>query len=144
MNKNQNVYVTKGEKEENYFRPTKNPEWVKIMVQSKPELVAVNGVLSERRRVAFPVIEKKIFDKYNLSEGSPLPGKIVYIKSNFPQYEGHEPQINPTTKEVIEDEMGNPIYQNAQYTTDLSEEDKFLTKEGVESSVEEEAETQSL
>lgn len=138
------VFVTKGEKEESYSRPTSNPDWVKIMVTSKPELVAVNGVLTEKRRVAFPIIQKSIFDKYKLTEGSPLPGKIIYIKSNFPQYEGHEPQVNPNTNEPILDGLGNPVYQRAEYTTDLTKEDHILTKESVVASKEEEEETQSL
>lgn len=138
------VYVKKHPETGDIFTPGKTEGWGSIRVETKPALVSTNGVMSYRKRVAFPRMQKEVFEQMELKDGSTLQGKIIWKTSTFPQYEGHDPKINPTTKEEITNEFGEPVYMTQEFTTDLKAEDQYLQAEGVELTEEEQKESQSL
>lgn len=103
------------------FTPTSNPDWVKCQLQTE-EVVVNNGVMRLQKRVAFPLVDKKVADmlvKSGLKSGHnfPVPGKIIRKLTSEPQYEGQTQVVNPTTGEV----MG--YYQSYSFTSNLSASD---------------------
>jgi len=108
--------------------------------------VTNNGFLSFKTRSAFIAIGEKDIDaaRETLKDGMecPFQGKIVLNETREPQYEGHEPKINPETKEVFLLD-GAPVYRTTEWTEDLSKEDTLVSSSNAveeavnESSVEE-------
>lgn len=103
------------------FTPTSNPDWVKCQLQSE-EVTVNNGVMRLQKRVAFPLVDKKVADmlaKAGLKSGHnfPVPGKIIRKLTSQPQYEGQTEVVNPSTGEA----MG--YYQSYTFTSDLSASD---------------------
>jgi hypothetical protein len=126
------------------FNPTGNEDWGTIRVDTPKMLVNTNGILDLRSRSAFLKMRKEVFDQMGLEEGSVLKGTVIYKTSNFPQYEGHKPKINPNTKEVVLGKDGLPEYFTSHHTFDENAKDEYLVKEGVKVSQQEEEESQSL
>lgn len=146
MSNSKLVYVRKHPETGDIFTEGRTQGWGSIRVETKPALVSTNGVMSFRKRVAFPRMQKEVFEQMDLKDGSTLQGKIIWKTSTEPQYEGHEPKINPTTKEIITNEFGEPVYMTQEFTTDLKAEDINLdTVVGEEElSEEEQKESQAL
>lgn len=104
------------------FTETSNPEFFKCQVTSK-EVVVSKGVVAIQKRVAFPLISKEVTELYSeLKDGDnfPIPGKITRMVTDYPQYEGHEEVVNPSTGET----MG--YYHTYTFTSDLDAFDKDL------------------
>lgn len=129
------------------FTPsTKNSEWGTVRVDTPKQIVIENGIMDSRKRSAFIRMKKEFYEenKETLKVGDRLPGTVIYKNSTFPQYEGHEPKINPTTKETITDEAGNSVYMTAHYVSDPNAEDEYLVSKETQLSETEKKETQSL
>lgn len=89
---------------------------------------ASEGFLNTRNRTAFIWGEEDKLKAVTagLKDGDefPLKGKIVIKESFEPQYEGHEPKINPSTGEVILLD-GKKVYRSSKFTTNMSEQDEL-------------------
>ena len=125
------------------FTPGNKPGWGTIAVETAPQIRSVNGILTRVKRSALTVMEESTFNELGLKEGIKLPGKVVYITSDFPQWEGHEPKINPQTQETVVNEFGNPVYLKRLYTTDMNATDEFISEEA-EVEAEEEVNAQDI
>jgi hypothetical protein len=54
--------------------------------------------------------------------------EIIRQESTTPYYEGQEPKINPTTKEVIKDGAGNPVYMQDKAFDKGTMQDSLIAK----------------
>lgn len=97
---------------------TKSEGWATMLVMEE-SITINNGILNHRKRVAAIRDKKENLEKLGLKAGddfNALLGKncrVAYIETTEPQYEGHQPKVNPRTKEVIKDAAGKPIYLSA-------------------------------
>lgn len=111
--------------------------------QAKVEFI--NGFGSVRNRSAFLTMEAEALESLGLVAGQefPVAGKIVRKETREPQYEGHNPKINPTTAE-IHLVNGAPVYFQDTFTSNMSENDSLIaaTPENVEATEEVSAEAQ--
>ena len=100
------------------------------------EISVVDGFVSPKRRTAFVTLTQEAVEllKDHIQEGKPYPidGKIMVVESTFPQYEGHEPKINPSTGEEVH-VNGYHVYRKTEFTTDLSVKDQLITSLNVAS-----------
>ena len=117
---------------------TKNPDFSSIRVESL-EIAIVGGkvegtgIAVRQKRVAFVRMETELCKEFVetgiLADGKefPIPGKIIVRESLEPAYEGHEPKINPDTKEKILF-MGSPVYRQTLFSTNLEAKDVFVNE----------------
>lgn len=107
---------------------TLNEAGTHCTVMVRKEVVTFkNNFMNKSSRSAF--IRGKKEDMLNLKfkEGQALPGTIIQIESFTPQYDGHNPKINPSTNELVLTQ-GRPTYITYQYTTDCDAKDVFLAE----------------
>lgn len=107
---------------------TKNPEWATVLVMTSA-ITMSNGVINNNKRIASIRAKKVELDALGLTLGCDFNEKLtklgakamqIAVKETVaPQYEGHQPKINPTTKAVITAVAGGSIY----YNTVLVEDD---------------------
>ncbi len=83
------------------------------------------GFISQSRRTATLTVEESIGKSLNWKAGQELPGKIVVSESHTPFYDGQEPKINPTTKEVVLVD-GKKVYRQSRYTDKMDATDDLL------------------
>ena len=120
---------------------SKNPEWCGILVKSsimRTSRTKTGGfVLDESTRSAYVQIKTDVAKKLNLVEGMDLNAlglnlSIARKETREPQYEGHQPKINPSNGEVVL-VAGAPVYMN-DYIAPLGEADTLI-RESQEASV---------
>jgi len=103
------------------FTPTSKSGWYKCQLETQ-EISVNNGLITTSKRVAFPAIDEKTvkaLQSMGIKNGDefPLQGKIVRKLTNTPQFEGHEPVVNPSDGTVMD------YYQTYTFTTNLKEQD---------------------
>lgn len=103
---------------------TNNPEWGTFRVDEEKQ-VFVNGIFDIQRRTAFIRGKIELLERLNLTEGKVMPGTIIKKESFFPQYEGHNPKINPTTGETVL-KNGMPVYLQQEFVSDAQAQDVWL------------------
>ena len=101
-----------------------NPEYGTFRVDSENRSLE-NGFVNISKRSAF--IRGRIVDleTLGLKAGQTLAGKIRRKESFHPFYEGQEPKINPTTKEVVLTD-GQETYLEFEYTADAKAPDLWV------------------
>lgn len=110
------------------------PEWGSVMV-TQTTFVANNGIVNERKRTSYFRAELKTLKALEslgyLAEGADLNAsgvnQIIARKETYePQYEGHQPKVNPSTGEVIL-VNGRNVYLN-DYVAPASTEDILISE----------------
>jgi hypothetical protein len=112
-----------------------NPEYGYIMLRSNTVGISDQGWRVEEKRVGRYVgkVEDLVKDvkTFGLQEGmdfsqKAFPVKLVIKESFEPAYNGHEPKINPTTKETVTS-GGAPVYrQTLVVAENAPQQDEFL------------------
>ncbi len=106
---------------------TKNadkPEFGTIRVDQ--EVISMeNGFLNKTKRSAF--INGKYADLLSMGykEGQILTGQIIRKETFEPQFAGHAPKINPTSKEVVLID-GKKVYFKDSFTANMSAQDELI------------------
>lgn len=105
------------------IRDSKTSEGWATMLVMEESITINNGILNHRKRVGairdkkedLLALALKVGDDFNkkLAEYGGKESRVVYTETLEPQYEGHQPKINPKTKEVIKNAAGQPIYLSA-------------------------------
>ncbi len=127
---------------------TKKEGWGSVMVIATSHSVT-NGILNEKKQVAFMRAKIEQLEKLNLASGKDLnevlkglgakPMRIRVVESLEAQYQGHQPKINPTTKAAITTASGQPIFYNTELadeaSTDVLVDAKVATPAIVESAL---------
>jgi hypothetical protein len=110
-----------------------NPESAAIMLRSETMSANDQGFLQTEKRVGLFKGNTAEIQKLGaiLKPGDDFSQKVfpvrLVIKETFePAYEGHQPKINPTTKETVTSE-GAPVYRQTVVVAEASaEKDVFL------------------
>lgn len=110
-------------KDGSLLKAGKKEGWASILVV-ETILTMNNGIINPRKRVGAIRGKKEDLEALQLKSGDDfnkkmeqLGGKecrVIYTETSEPQYEGHQPKVNPRTKEVVKDAHGNPIYLSAE------------------------------
>lgn len=101
-----------------------NPEKGYFLLKSKYTSFE-GGFINRQVRTAVISGDIDLLQELNLKEGQVFPGKIIAKESNFPQFEGQEPVINPTTGEIVL-KFGKPLYRQYVYTENTQATDTWL------------------
>ena len=112
------------------FTVGNNAEWCSVRVEST---VLENDegfwlLKTRTSKIRLQVeLAKALISKGLLKDGHELPlkGKIVIRESFNPFYEGQSAKINPSTSEIIF-YMGNPVYRQSIFTSNMEERDMFI------------------
>jgi hypothetical protein len=92
-------------------------------------MAVTNGFTSMRKRTAFVTLGDDVYGilKPMIVAGQPYPlkGKIVVKEFFEPQWDGHEPKMNPRTEEIISVD-GKPVYRTSDFSTDMEQPDVLL------------------
>ncbi len=101
---------------------TKNPEWGTVLVMTTKVSVK-DGLINESKRVGAFRAKLSTLNALGLVLGGDFnaaltkldakPHTIAVKETLAPQFAGHTPKMNPTTKEVVKNSLGQPIYYNA-------------------------------
>lgn len=94
-----------------------------------------NGFVSLRRRTAFVTLDENALELLSdqIQDGMPYPieGKVIVKESFVPQWDGHEPKINPVTLEYARID-GKLVYRSTEFTDNLQAEDILLASSEAE------------
>jgi len=94
-----------------------------------------NGFLNKTKRSAFITGKLEDLKSENYKAGQILTGTIYRTESRTPLFEGQNPKINPTTKEVhLVD--GAPIYFKDYYTENPNAQDILISGVKTSSTIE--------
>lgn len=118
------------------MRDSKTSEGWATMLVVEESITINNGILNHRKRVGAIRDKKENLTALALKAGDDLNAKlaefggkesrVVYIETTEPQYDKHQPKINPKTKEVIKTAAGQPVYLSAK-VMDASNEDQLVS-----------------
>lgn len=118
------VRVTRNSKTGKIVSQGNNPEKGYFLLQCKHTSFE-GGFINRQVRTAVISGDIDLLQELNLKEGQVFPGKIIVEESNFPQFEGQNPVINPTTGEVVL-KFGKPLYRQYVYTENTQATDTWL------------------
>ena len=120
----------------------KDPKWCGILVKSTTTRASRTKsgsfVIVESSRASYVQMQTEVARKLNLHEGMDLNSfglnlTIARKETREPQYEGHQPKVNPKTGEVILED-GAPVYMN-DYVAPAGTEDALIKSSSVSQEV---------
>ena len=91
-----------------------------------------NGIINQKKRVAFFRAKLEVLNALGLVDGQALPisGKIVVKESMAPFYEGQKPKQTPSG--VVLKANGQPIYRETSFSANLDTCDELIPHTNVE------------
>jgi hypothetical protein len=111
-------------------KSTKKAGWASVMVM-ETSLTITNGIIDQKKRLGFLRAKEELINALAPKQGEDLNHKFLalggkamkvrVIESITPQFEGQRQKLNPTTKAVIKDLNGNPIYFSTEVVEDSEE-----------------------
>ena len=112
----------------------KNPEYSSILLKAsviRMSKTKTGGfIMDESSRAAYLQLKSSVANALNLTEGVDINSlglnlTIARKETREPQYEGHQPKINPSTSEVILVD-GAPVYLT-DYVAPAGTQDQLIT-----------------